>query len=302
MTTPNVKEFISTATESLEEQVERVAKRRPTLWRVLVGTWKGTFDDNISLLAAGVAFYSLLAIFPALAFLVAMFGLLADPLEVQRQLENVKDVLPAEAWQAVNTQLEVLARQPRTSLSIASILSLALALINARLAAYAMMGALNVIYKREETRSFFTVNAIAFAFTIAAIAMLAINIFAVVAAPRVLSFVGFDQWSNSVLNVMRWPVLAVLMAAGLALTYRFGPDGRQGQLRWLTLGSLIATALWVIGSLGFSWYVEVFNSYDRVYGSFGAIIVLLYWLWVTAFAALMGAEIDMQIHTATTSP
>ncbi len=276
-------------------------KLRVTLRRIARGTWQGIFDDNISLLAAGVAFYALLAIFPALAFLVTMYGLLSDPAEVQRQLVNLKGVLPDEAWSAVNTQLLALTRQTNTSLSIASLLSLGLALLNARLAASAMMGALNFVYNRDETRNFFVVNAIAFGFTLAAIAMIAINIAAVVAVPQVLDTLGFPETSHNIVKVMRWPVLAILMAAGLALTYRYGPDQRQGHWRWLTLGSLVATALWLIGSSAFSWYVEAFNSYDRLYGSFGAVVILLYWLWLTALAALMGAEIDMQIHTATTT-
>jgi membrane protein len=285
-----------------EDAATTLSRPRHTLWRIARRTWSATAADNLSLLAAGVAFYALLAIFPGLAFLIAMYGLMSDPGEVQRQLATVKDVLPDEAWNALNTQLTALTRQTSAKLSIASIISLTLALVNARLAAYAMMGALNVVYKRQETRSFFATNAIAFGFTMAAMAMIALSIAAVLAVPQVFKFLGLAQYSANFVHSMRWPVLAAIMGIGLAITYRFGPDGRQGHWRWLTLGSVVATLLWVLGSLGFSWYVEAFNSFDRLYGSFGAVAILLYWLWVTAFAALLGAELDMQIHTVTTKP
>ena len=276
----------------------RVAqKRRPAALQILIRVWKSISADNISLLAAGVAFYVLLAIFPGLAFIVGMFGLLADPLQIQQQLLHVKDVLPEEAWNAINTQLVALMQQSSTSLSLASIIGLLLAFINARLGAYAMMGALNVVYKCNETRSFARTNFIAFLFTIAAICILTFNIYAVVAVPEVLKKLGFVELSSSIIHTLRWPVLALLMTLSLALVYRYGPDRKHADWRWLFVGSLAATALWLAGSSAFSWYVAAFNSYDKIYGSFGAVVILLYWLWLTAFAALLGAELDMQIET-----
>lgn len=283
-------------TESIAEVSLPSAKprQRPTPVQVLIHVWQSISADNISLLAAGVAFYVLLAIFPGLAFIVAMFGLLADPAQIQQQLLNVKDVLPAEAWNAIDSQLLALTRQNSTSLSLASIFGLVLAFINARLGAYAMMGALNVVYKSNETRSFAHTN---FLFTIAAFCMLSFNIYAVVAVPEVLRKLGFPELSASIIHTLRWPFLALLMAFSLALVYRFGPDRKDSHWRWVSLGSLAGTALWLAGSSAFSWYVAAFNSYDKIYGSFGAVVILLYWLWLTAFAALLGAELDMQIQT-----
>ena len=296
---PDQSQIQATSLRASEETgaATNVRRSRWTTGRILVQTWKAISGDNISLLAAGVAFYSLLAVFPGLAFLVAMFGLLADPNQVQQQLSQVRDVLPKEAWDAINAQLSSLAQQSGTKLSVASIVSLTLAFVNARLAAYSMMGALNVIYKRPETRSFLKINAIAFMFTIAAIAILAFNVVAVVSVPEFLQKMGFLELSHVIIDQIRWPALAFLMAFGLALTYRFGPDRKEVQWHWMTLGSLVATALWLIGTSAFSWYVSAFNSYDRLYGSFGAVVILLYWFWLTAFAALMGAELDMQIQT-----
>jgi membrane protein len=286
-------------TTSKQGVATSLAKRRHfLLLQVLSCVWKSISADNISLLAAGVAFYMLLAIFPALVFIVAMFGLLADPLQVRQWLVSLQGVLPTEAWKAIDTQVGVLLAQTSTSLSLASIFSLLLAFINARLGAYSMMGALNVVYNSPETRSFWISNLIAFMFTIAALCVLAFNIYAVIAVPLVLEDVGLSEFSNSILHTLRWPVLALIMALSLALVYRYGPDRKDAHWRWVSIGSLAGTALWLAGSTGFSWYVSAFNSYDKVYGSFGAVVILLYWLWLTAFAALMGAELDMQIQTA----
>src|SRR5271166_2184575 len=266
--------------------------------QVLVNVWKSISEDNISLLAAGVAFYMLLAIFPALVFIVAMFGLLTDPDQVRQWLVSLKGVLPSEAWNAIDAQVGVLLGQNSASLSLASIFSLLLAFINARLGAYSMMGALNVVYNAPETRSFTRTNLIAIMFTIAAVCVLVFNIYAVIAVPRVLEGIGLTEFTNSFLHTLRWPVLAVIMALSLALVYRYGPDRKDAHWRWVSIGSLAGTALWLAASTGFSWYVSAFNSYDKVYGSFGAVVILLYWLWLTAFAALMGAELDSQIQTA----
>lgn len=266
--------------------------------QIFFGVWRSMSADNISLLAAGVAFYMLLAIFPALVFIVAMFGLLANPDQVREWLVSLKGVLPIEAWNAIDAQLVLLMNQTNTSLSLTSGLSLLLAFINARLGAYSMMGALNVVYNRPETRSFTRINIIAIMFTIAALCVLVFNIYAVIAVPRVLNGIGLPEFSASVLHMLRWPVLAIIMAWSLALVYRYGPDRKDVHWRWVSIGSLAGTALWLAGSTGFSWYVSAFNSYDRVYGSFGAVVILLYWLWLTAFAALIGAELDMQIQTA----
>jgi membrane protein len=280
---------------SINEAQPMVPVRRVS-FQIASNIWKAISADNISLLAAGVAFYTLLALFPALAFIVAMFGLVADPAQIRQELLSLKDILPAEAWAAIDAQLMVLTRQTTATLSLASLLSLVLAFINARLGAYSMMGALNVVYRREETRSFVHINLIAFIFTLAALVIFAFNVYAVAAVPELLKNLGFTNLPNSAIHTMRWPVLVLLMVLGLALLYRYGPDRKNPRWRWLSLGSLAATVLWLAGSTVFYWYAAAFNSYDRLYGSFGAVVILLYWLWLTAFSALMGAELDMHIQ------
>jgi membrane protein len=208
----------------------------------------------------------------------------------------LKGVLPVEAWEAIDSQLRFLTRQTTATLSAASLISLALAFINARLGVYSMMGALNVVYRCEETRGFVRINLIAFVFTVAALVLFGFNVYAMGAVPELLKNLGFTILPNTAIHTLRWPVLAFLMVLSLALAYRYGPDRKNPRWRWVSLGSLAATVLWLAGSAVFYWYVAAFNSYDRLYGSFGAMVILLYWLWLTAFAALMGAEFDMHIQ------
>jgi membrane protein len=282
-------------------EVRRPVPARLISFRIASNVWRAISADNISLLAAGVAFYTLLALFPGLAFIVAVFGLVADPAQIQRELLSFKEVLPAEAWEAIDAQVRFLTRQTTAALSLASVVSLALAFINARLGVYSMMGALNVVYRCEETRSFVRVNVIAVTFTLAAIVIFAFNVYAVAAVPVLLKNLGFTNLPNTALHTLRWPALGLLMVLGLALAYRYGPDRKNPRWRWLSLGSVAATILWLAGSTVFYWYVARFNSYDRLYGSFGAMVILLYWLWLTAFAALMGAELDMHLQSGLTA-
>src|SRR5262249_30537793 len=157
---------------------------RRVSFQIASNIWKAVSADNISLLAAGVAFYTLLALFPGLAFIVAMFGLAGDPAQIRQELLTLKDVLPAAAWEAIDAQLMFLTRQTTATLSLASLLSLGLAFVNARLGAYSMMGALNAVYGCKETRSFVRINLIAFIFTLAALVIFAFNVYAVAAVPE----------------------------------------------------------------------------------------------------------------------
>lgn len=271
------------------------------LKEILVCAYQGIGAHGTSLLAAGVAFYALFALFPALGAATWFFGLAADPATIQAQLNSLKDVLPAEAWKLIDQQLHALTSQS-TSLSLAGLFSLLVALYSARLAASSMMEALNTVYGVKETRSFLVTNSLAILFTLVAIVILLLGVAAMVVAPIVFSFVGLRSLSGVIIGYARWPALAVIMALALALTYRYGPDRENARWKWLTWGSATATAVWLIASLGFSWYVSTFNSYDRVYGSIGAVAVLLFWFWITTFSGLLGAELDNAIERTAGMP
>ncbi len=262
---------------------------------ILMRAYHGMSEHNDSLLAAGVAFYALFAIFPALTAATWIFGLLADPATIKTQLNSLRDVLPQEAWSLIEQQLTKLTSQS-TSLSLAGIFGLVVALYSARLAASSMMQALNEVYSVKEERSFIRANAVAILFTLVAIAVMLIAVGVLVGVPILFNFVGLSSFSAEIIRYARWPALAILMALSLAVLYRYGPNRKDARWKWLTWGSGLATALWLIASYGFSWYVSAFNSYDKVYGSLGAVVILLFWFWITAFSGLLGAEVDNAIE------
>ena len=266
-------------------------------WKsLLLRVYKAIGADELSLLAAGVAFYALFALFPGLGAATWLFSLLADPTTIQQQAAQLRDVVPAEAYKLIQQQLVSLASKNSTGLSVAGIISLVVALYSARLAASSMMQALNIIYKVEETRGFVKSNAIAILLTLVAIVVFLLAIAVLVVLPALFNFIGFPPLFESLVRYLRWPMLAVLAVIALALTYRVGPNRKGVRWRWVTWGSITATVIWLIASLGFSWYVSAFGSYDRVYGSLGAVVILLFWFWLTAFSALLGAELDRSIE------
>lgn len=269
-------------------------------WRdIALRVWTATGDDNISLLAAGVAFYSLLALFPSIAALVSLYGLLADPAAVQEFFVAARPLLPEAAWSILNGQLTAVASQPRDGLTLAAVFGTAFALFSGRLGALAMIGALNVVYNERERRGVIMLNLLALAFTLGAIALVIAALLAIIAVPVALAFVGLDSVSGRLVAWLRWPFLAVVIVLALSFFYRYAPDRRQARWRWVSWGSVLATALWLASSVLFSWYISVFGAFNEIYGSLGAVIILILWLWLSAYVVLFGAELDMQMEHQT---
>ena len=269
-------------------------------WKsLIIRLYKAIGADQVSLLAAVVSFYALFALFPGLGAATWLFAQLADPNSIQQQANNLRDVVPAEAYKLIEQQLVALTSKNSPGFSAAGVISLLVALYSARLAASSMIQALDVIYKVEETRGFIKTNAIATLFTFVAIGVFLLAIAVLVVLPSLFSFIRFPPLVENLIRYLRWPVLAALAVSALALTYRFGPNRKKVRWRWITWGSITATVIWLIASFGFSWYVSAFGAYDRVYGSLGAVVILLFWFWLTAFSALLGAELDRLIECPT---
>jgi membrane protein len=268
-----------------------------TQWKsLLTRVYAAIGADQLSLLAAGVAFYALFAVFPGLGAATWLFGLLADPSTIQQQLGSIREVVPAEGYKLIEQQLVSLTSKNSAGFSVAGVVSLLVALYSARLAASSMMQALNAVYRVEETRGFVKANAIAILFTVVAIVVFLLAIGLLVVMPALFNLIGFPPLVESVVRYLRWPALVLLAVIALALTYRFGPDREDARWRWITWGSVTATVIWLVASVGFSWYVSAFGSYNKVYGSLGAVVILLFWFWLTAFSALLGAEVDKAIE------
>jgi membrane protein len=263
-------------------------------------------DDNVPLLSAGVAFYAMLSIFPALIAVVSVYGLVAEPETARVQVQKLAGVLPGEARQTLTGQLEALTHSAGRGLSLGAVLGILVAVLAASAGMRALIVGLNVAFDRVETRRFLRLRGLAMLLTLGAILSMAVAIGIIVVLPVVTDLLG--PVGRVVLAVVRWPVLAGLMLVGLAVLYRWAPDRADARLRWLSWGSLLATALWLLGSALFSLYVNSFANYNRTYGVLGAVIVLLIWLFLSSFVVLVGAELNNELELrakragATTAP
>jgi membrane protein len=262
---------------------------------ILKATFRGFGDRRIMSVAAGVTFYVLLAIFPALAALISIYGFIADPGQIWSHVNSMSDVLPGGMTQVLGEQMKRLATQDRSALSIGFVVGVVVALWSASSGMKALFDALNVVYGEAERRGFLKLSGIALLFTLGSMVFLLLALGAVVVVPIVIGFVGLQSQSAMILTVARWPALFVVMAFGLAILYRFGPSRPEQPLRLVGWGNVSAALLWVGGSLLFSWYVASFGSYNKTYGSLGAVIGFMTWIWLSTMIILLGADLDAAI-------
>ena len=256
--------------------------------------------DNITFVAAAVAFYVMLAIFPALAALVSLYGLVGNPSDVASRIGDYGSLLPPEALKLITDGLNAFAQKSGSQLSLALATSVLLAIWSARSGMSAVMTGLNIAYEETERRSFIVQNLVALTLTFGAVLFTGVVVLAIAGVPIVLATLSLDQITSILLAYVRWPLLAVLVVAGFAFMYRWAPSRSHPRWRWISWGSGIATLLWLVGSFLFSFYVSKFGSFDATYGSLGAVVILLLWLWVSALVLLVGAEIDAEIDKRAT--
>jgi membrane protein len=256
-------------------------------------------EHNLSLVAAGVAFYAMLAIFPAIISVVTIYALVSDPAQVHSQLEPTLKSLPEDVANLVSTQLTSAVSKPHGGLTLGLVVGLAGTLWAASGGINALLSALDDVYGAAQPRGFVKQRGLSLLFTVGALfaAIIAIGLLAVL--PAVSGRLGLGGAARTGLQIGRWVVLAVLVALGLSILYRTGPNAPGKRHRWLSPGVLVAMLVWLAGSAGFTVYVSFFGSYDKTYGSLAAVIVLLLWLYVSAFAVLVGAEVDAQTLPAT---
>lgn len=276
-------------------------------WQIPLRGWKdilrrsyGQISDNRLLaVAAGIVFYGLLALFPAMTALVSLYGFFADPATITQHLSAVGGILPSGGISIIQEQITRLASKSGAKLSLGFAFGLALALWSANSGMKAIMDALNVVYDEKEKRSFIKLNLVSLAFTLAGIAAVMLAIGAVVVMPVVLAHIGLGQVTDTVFRYGRWPVLLALVIIGLALVYRFGPSRREPRWEWLTIGSILAAVAWLGSSALLSWYLSSFANYDTTYGSLGAAIGMMMWMWVSSIVILFGAQLNSEIEHQT---
>jgi membrane protein len=272
----------------------------PRGWKdVLVRTYEQINEDRLLAVAAGVVFYGLLALFPAITALVSLYALLADGHTINKHLADISGVLPQGAFQIVEDQVGRVLAKGNAKLGVAFLSSLALALWSANGGMKALIDALNVVYDEQEKRGFFKLNLVSLTFTLGGIAAVLAAIGLVVAVPLILAALGFDSIGGSIVQVGRWPLLALLLLFGLAVLYRFGPSRRAPRWRWISVGSVLATVTWLAGSALLSYYLANYGHYDATYGSLGAAIGLMIWMWMSTIVVLVGAELNSEIEHQT---
>ena len=271
---------------------------------MLQRVWGEIGKDNMSIIAAGCAFYALLALFPAITALVAIYGLVADPAIIEQQISTLGAVMPKEAVDLLNVQAHAVAATGPTKLSWGAALALLLALYGATSGVKTLFEALNVAYEEDETRSFLRLNLTAFGFTVVAVIGVAVMIAVIVGLPVVLDYLPLGPLGEWLVRIGSWILLFALVLLGLALLYRFGPSRAPASWRWVTPGSLLATTLWLAASMAFSLYVGKFAAYNQTYGTLGGVVVLLMWLYISAFVILLGAELnaEAELQTKRTPP
>ena len=261
--------------------------------------WAEAKADQVPLLAAGVAFYSFLSLFPAMIAAVTIYGLVADPATVARQAKALSEALPKDAASIITDQMNAIASQPQQSLGLGLIIALALALWSASGGVGNIVTAINVAYDEEETRGFVKRKALSLGFTFGGIIFAVVAVFLIAVAPPLLDAFfpsGAIHWG---LQVVRWVGLAIAVSVALAVLYRFAPDRDAPRFAWVSVGATVATVLWLLASLGFSLYVDNFGSYGKTYGALAGVAVLMLWLWITAYIVLLGAEINAEAEQQT---
>ncbi|HEY4191974.1 MAG TPA: YihY/virulence factor BrkB family protein [Mesorhizobium sp.] len=276
----------------------RKPRRGWAAWKhVLFRTYEEINNDRLLALAAGVVFYGLLALFPAVTALVSSYALFAKASTINAHLALMSGVMPASAYQIVDEQVTRIVQRGIGDLGAAFFIGLALAVWSANAGVKAVIDALNICYGVKERRGFFKLNAVSLLFTVGAIAMLLLAIAAVVVLPVVMSFLHAGRYGELAVTWLRWPAMLLIVLLGLATLYRFGPDVDNARWRWISPGAAFAAVAWLGGSALLSWYLASFADYDKTYGSLGAAIGLMMWLWVTAIVVLVGAELNSEIDT-----
>jgi membrane protein len=256
-------------------------------------------DDRVLAVAAGVTFYGLLALVPALAALVSLYGLFADASQIEQHLDVLTGLVPQDVLSIISDQVKRIAGQGGQTLGLTFFASLALSLWSANAGVKATFDALNIVNDEEEKRGFLKLNAQSLTFTLGVLVFLLLAMAAIVVVPVVLGALGLAGSSAWLLSLLRWPLLLLAVLFLLACLYRFGPSRERPQWRWVTWGSAVAGIGWLGGSMLFSYYVSNFGNYNETYGSLGAVIAFMTWLWLSTTLVLIGAEINAEMEHQT---
>ncbi len=269
-------------------------------WRDILLRVRNRLDtDNLGLIAGGVAFFFLLAIFPAISAMVAIYGLVNDPTDMQEHFQSFSQLLPTEASEIILSQLQEVTRQSSASLSMGALLGMLFAFWSSMKGMLAMIRALNVVNLEDEKRGFFELRFFAFFLTVCSVIFVVVCLFLIAFIPLLLNNLGLASFSETLFSLLRWPLLTVMILVMLAIIFRFAPSRNNARWVWIMPGTIVAVVLWLIGSILFSWYTSNYAQYNATYGSLGAVIILLLWFYLTAYIVLIGGVLNSEMEHQT---
>lgn len=280
-----------------EAETEPDARAPHLWWRALGGVYKAIDQKNLALISAGIAFYGILAVFPGLAAIIAIWALVSDPAIVDAQLDLMRGIIPDDAFRLLNAQVDKLVRTSSSSLGWAGLLSIFLALWSARSGVSALIRGLNTIHGTSN-RGGVMHYLIALVLTACLVGVALVALTTIVIVPIVLAILPLGNFAGLMVELLRWSTAVTVLLMALSLLYRYGPNRPDHRMSWITPGSFLVVIFWVAASAGFSFYLSNFGTYNEVYGSIGAVIAMLMWLYISAFLILLGAALNVELARA----
>lgn len=268
---------------------------KDVMWRV----WRSLTHDHVMLIAGGVTFYLLLALFPALVAFLSIYGLFLDPATAVSQAQSLRGFIPPAAVDLIAEQLARLTSKQSETLTLGLIVSLIIAFWSANGGVKAMIEGLNFAYSEREKRSFLRLNGVAFAFTLGAMAVVLVLFVALAVMPAMLAVLHLGPIAVMLMRFLRWPLLVLTLGLSLTVLYRYGPSRRPPRWQWVTWGSGFATISWLIMSIAFSIYLDRIANFNATYGALGAPIGFLLWVWLSIIVIILGAEINGELEHQT---
>lgn len=251
-------------------------------------------EHNLTIVAAGVAFYSFLAIFPALVAILSIYGLAVDPQQAEQQISQLSSMMPEEAFSIIKERIENLVSTSGGTLGWGTILGILVSLWSANAGTKSLFTGIEIAYNTKNKRGFVKQNVLTLLFTLCAIVTLLLSLALIVAFPVIVHMAGLPENIEGLINWLRWPLLAAVVIFVISMMYKYAPDRKSPQLKWVVLGAAVSTFLWLVISWGFSFYVSNFGNYGEMYGSISAVVILMLWLFLTSFIILLGAELNSQ--------
>ncbi|MCP9199004.1 YihY/virulence factor BrkB family protein [Gramella sp. GC03-9] len=263
------------------------------------GVLKQLKTDHVQIVSAGVAFYFFLAIFPAIAALLAIYSLAFDPASIQEHLSGISAAMPAEVYGIIKQVINSSLQQSQETLGWSLVISILLSIWSANKGTSAIFEGVNIAYNLKNTRGFLKKTILTLAFTLGTVILGIIGVALVIVFPGLIDKLELPGFWKELIGFLRWVIMGMLLTFFMAAIYRLAPCRKSPKFRWFSFGTILATILWLAGSLLFSWYVENFGTYGEAYGSFAAVIILLLWFFLFSFMVLLGAEVNSEIERHT---